>query len=188
MTHPGLHHVEEHAQGFPKMWYFLIFQGFKPELLAVKVGSNQRKKIPPVATSQKKTRLQYSVHRPHMNRIRSSHGQFDVVFISGLNTAYWSRVFFLWRRIFSVTSRKFQTLLTLSSRNSRSETRKPNKFHIFEIAWTSAFSWCYPYWVYGIRMASNCGKYEKIHFLVFLGVRCIRKCMMMLNQIFWTLA
>ena len=39
MTHPRLHHVEEHAQGFPKMWYFLIFKGFKPELLAVKIGS-----------------------------------------------------------------------------------------------------------------------------------------------------
>ena len=54
MTHPRLHHVEEHAQGFPKMWYFSISKGFKPELLTVKVGSNLRKKIPRVATSQKK--------------------------------------------------------------------------------------------------------------------------------------
>jgi len=54
MTHPRLHHVEEHAQGFPKMWYFSIFKGFKPELLAVKVGSNLKKKILGVATSQKK--------------------------------------------------------------------------------------------------------------------------------------
>ena len=49
-----LHYVEEHAQGFPKMWYFSIFKGFKPELLAVKVGSNLKKKILRVATSQKK--------------------------------------------------------------------------------------------------------------------------------------
>ena len=41
MTHPRLHHVEEHAQGFLKMWYFSIFKGFKPQLLAVKVGSNR---------------------------------------------------------------------------------------------------------------------------------------------------
>ena len=153
-----------------------------------KSGQIRGKKFLDRRRHKKKTRLQYSVPRPHMNRIGFSHGKFDILFISGLKTAYWSRVFFLWRRLFSVTSRKFQTLLTLSSRNSRSKTRKPNKSHIFEIAWTSAFSWCYPYWVYGIRMASNCGKYEKIHFLVFLGVRCIRKCMMMLNQIFWTLA
>ena len=46
ITYPGFHHVEEHAQGFPKMWYFSIFKGFKPELLAPKVGSNPRKKIP----------------------------------------------------------------------------------------------------------------------------------------------
>ena len=188
MTNPRLHFVEAHAQGFTKMWYFSIFKGFKPELFAVKVGSNLRKKIPRVAMSQKKTRLQYCTEGRHMNRIGFSHGKFDILFISGLKTAYWSRVFFLWRRLFSVTSRKFQTLLTLSSRNSRSETEIFEKFHIFETAWTSAFSWCYPYWVYGIRMVSNCGKYEKIHCLVFLGVRCIRKCMMMLNRIFWTLA
>ena len=153
-----------------------------------KSGQIWRKKFSEWRRHKKKTRLQYCTEGRHMNRIGFSHGKFDILFISGLKTAYWSRVFFLWRRLFSGTSPKFQTLLTLSSRNSRSETRKIDKFHIFETAWTSAFSWCYPYRVYGIRMASNCGKYEKIHCLVFLGVRCIRKCMMMLNRIFWTLA
>ena len=38
MTYLGLHHVEEHAQGFPKMRYFSIFEGFIPELLGFKVG------------------------------------------------------------------------------------------------------------------------------------------------------
>ena len=46
---------------------------------------------------------------------------------------------------FPIVWPKFQTLLTLSSRNSRSETRKHDKFHIFETPWTSAFLWCYPY-------------------------------------------
>ena len=32
MTYLGLHHVEEHVQGFPKMWYFSIFESFTPEL------------------------------------------------------------------------------------------------------------------------------------------------------------
>ena len=53
MTHPGFHHVEEHAQGFPKMWYFLIFEGFIPELLGFKVGSNINKKIQGMGSLQK---------------------------------------------------------------------------------------------------------------------------------------
>ena len=53
ITYPGLHHVEEHAQGFPKMWYFSIFEGFIPELLGFKVGSNINKKIQRMGASQK---------------------------------------------------------------------------------------------------------------------------------------
>ena len=87
--------------------------------------------------------------------------------VSEPNSHYCGRVFFLWRRLFSGTSRKLQTLLTLSSNNSRSKTPTPDKSHIFGIVRTSAFSWCYPYRVYDIRMLSNCGKYKKIHFLCF---------------------
>ena len=43
---------------------------------------------------KKKTRLQYCTEGRHMNRIGFSHGKFDILFISGLKTAYWSRVFF----------------------------------------------------------------------------------------------
>ena len=93
------------------------------------------------------------------------------MFVSEPNSHYCGRVFFLWRRLFSVTSQKLQTLLTLSSNNSRSETPNPDNSHIFGIVRTSAFSWCYPYRVYDIRMLSNCGKYKKIHFFAFLGVR-----------------
>ena len=53
ITYPGLHHVEEHAQGFPKMWYFSIFEGFIPELLGFKVGSNINKKFQRMGASQK---------------------------------------------------------------------------------------------------------------------------------------
>ena len=89
MTHPGFHHAEEHAQGFPKMWYFSIFKGFKPELLAPpKSGQIRGKKFLGRRRHKKKTRLQYSVSRPHMNRIGFSHGKFDILFISGLKTAY----------------------------------------------------------------------------------------------------
>ena len=126
-------------RAFRKCGTFWYFKVLNQSYWLSKSGQIWGKKFLEWRRHKKKTRLQYSVHRPHMNRIRSSHGQFDVLFISGLKTAYWSRVFFLWRRLFSGTSRKFQTLLTLSSRNSRSETRKPDKFHIFETPWTSAF-------------------------------------------------
>ena len=71
MTHPKLHHVKEHAQGFPKMWYFSIFKGFKPELLTLKVGSNLKKKILEVATSQKKDTLSHAmfISMPSLSRI-----------------------------------------------------------------------------------------------------------------------
>ena len=162
-------------RAFRKCGTFRYLKVFNQSYWLSKSGQIWRKKFSEWRRHKKKTRLQYCTEGRHMNRIGFSHGKFDILFISGLKTAYWSRVFFLWRRLFSVTSRKFQTLLTLSSRNSRSETRKIDKFHIFETAWTSAFSWCYPYRVYDIRMLSNCGKYKKIHFFAFLGVRSQKK-------------
>ena len=34
----GVYHEKADVRGIPKMWYFFRFGGFKPELLAVKVG------------------------------------------------------------------------------------------------------------------------------------------------------
>ena len=53
-------------------------------------------------------------------------------------------VFFFWRRLFSVTEPKFQSLLTLSSNNSPLETPTPKKYDIFGKLRTWAFSWWYP--------------------------------------------
>ena len=39
MTHQGQDHVKADVLTIPKMWYFLTFEGFEPELLAVKVRS-----------------------------------------------------------------------------------------------------------------------------------------------------
>ena len=50
MTHQRQDHVKADVLTIPKMWLFLMFKGFKPELLAVKVGSNFKKK----SASQKK--------------------------------------------------------------------------------------------------------------------------------------
>ena len=38
MTHQGQNPVKADVLTIPKMWYFLRFEGFEPELLAVKVG------------------------------------------------------------------------------------------------------------------------------------------------------
>ena len=76
------------VQGFPKMWYFSQFEGFKAELWLFKVGSNLKIFLGRLAASKKKTRLQYCTEGRHMNRIGFSHGKFDILFISGLKTAY----------------------------------------------------------------------------------------------------
>ena len=40
INYPGYDHVKAGVLRIPKMWYFLRFGGFKPELSAVKVKSN----------------------------------------------------------------------------------------------------------------------------------------------------
>ena len=44
-----------------KMWYFLRFKGFEPELSAVKVESNFKKKISENGCHKKKTRAQFLI-------------------------------------------------------------------------------------------------------------------------------
>ena len=46
MTYIGWYHEKADVLRIPKMLSFLSFEGFKPELLAVKVRSNWKKKIP----------------------------------------------------------------------------------------------------------------------------------------------
>ena len=45
MTYIGGYHVKADVLSFPKMWQFLRFGGFKPQLWAVKVGSMFEKKL-----------------------------------------------------------------------------------------------------------------------------------------------
>ena len=96
-----------------------------------------------------------------MNRIGFSHGKFDILFISGLKTAYWSRVFFFERQLFLMTNSKFQTPLTLTSHNSGSKHRSIENHHIFRFVRTSAFTWYSPCRVYEIRMSRKCGKHKE---------------------------
>ena len=125
--------------------------------------------------SKKKTRLQYCTEGRHMNRIGFSHGKFDILFISGLKTAYWSRVFFFGHQLFLRTNSKFHTPLTLTSHKSGSKHRSIENHHIFRFVRTSAFTWCSPCRVYEIRMSRKCGKHEKIPFFMFLGVPTMKK-------------
>ena len=124
---------------------------------------------------KKETRLQYCTEGRHMNRIGFSHGKFDILFMSGLKTAYWSRVFFFERQLFFRTNSKFQTPLTLTSHNSGSKHRSMENNHIFQIVRTSAFTWYSPCRVYEIRMSRKCGKHEKIPFFMFLSVPTVKK-------------
>ena len=124
---------------------------------------------------KKKTRLQYCTEGRHMNRIGFSHGKFDILFISGLKTAYWSRVFFFGRQLFLRTNSKFHTPLTLTSHNSGSKHRSIENHHIFRFVRTSAFTSYSPCRVYEIRMSRKCGKHEKIPFFMFLSVTTVKK-------------
>ena len=110
-----------------------------------------------------------------MNRIGFSHGKFDILFISGLKTAYWSRVSFFWRQLFLRTNSKFHTPLTLTSHNSGSKHRSIENHHIFRFVRTSAFTSYSPCRVYEIRMSRKCGKHEQIQFFMFLGVPTMKK-------------
>ena len=140
-----------------------------------KSGQIWRKKFSEWRRHKKKTRLQYCTEGRHMNRIGFSHGKFDILFISGLKTAYWSRVFFFWRQLFLMTNSKFQTPLTLTSHNSGSKHRSIENHHIFRFVRTSAFTWCSPCRVYEIRMSRKCGKHGKIPFFMFLSVPTVKK-------------
>ena len=60
MTHPGQDHVKADDLRIPKMWYFLRFGGFKPELSAVKVESNFNIFLDRDVVLKKKTRPQFS--------------------------------------------------------------------------------------------------------------------------------
>ena len=53
MTYIGGYHVKENVLRIPRMWQFLRFGGFKPQLLAVKVQSNSEKNFAWKEASQK---------------------------------------------------------------------------------------------------------------------------------------
>ena len=81
-------------RAFRKCGTFWYFKVLNQSYWLSKSGQIGGKKFLEWRLHKKKTRLQYSVHRPHMNRIRSSHGQFDVLFISGLKTTFCDVAYF----------------------------------------------------------------------------------------------
>ena len=163
------------VQGFPKMWYFSQFEGFKPELWLFKVGSNLKIFLGRLAALKKKTRPQFSRFRFHIESAWKKVGYFDADSIWSRNFENCGRVFFFERQLFLMTNSKFQTPLTLTSHNSGSKHRSIENHHIFRFVRTSAFTWCSPCRVYEIRMSRKCGKHEKIPFFMFLSVTTVKK-------------
>ena len=97
---PGCTMSKSMPRAFRKCGTFRYLKVFNQSYWLSKSGQIWRKKFSEWRRHKKKTRLQYCTEGRHMNRIGFSHGKFDVLFISGLKTAYWSRVFFLTPTIF----------------------------------------------------------------------------------------
>ena len=146
MTHPGWHHVEEHAQGFPKMCDLWGWWWFKPKLEALEVESNFKKEN---QCHKKKTQPQFFFKTLFLLR---------ELFKSNLETSLrrnkdliknCARVFFLWHPFSEFFFLKFDS--TLTANNSGSKPLNLKKYHIFGILRTSAFTWSYPGWVIPVQ-------------------------------------
>ena len=128
----------------PKMWFFSMVEGFKPELLAVKVEWKLKKKFKGDEVSKKKTRPQFSILRSVTESAWAQYGWFHADSVTELKIENCGRVFFLWRLVISMTDQFFRTHPSLTAYSSRSKPHTPNKLHIFGKLWTWAFAWSYP--------------------------------------------
>ena len=117
------------------------FEGFEPELLAVKVWWKLKKKFYGEEALKKITRPQDRFLSSETNSTAFSHGGDDMLFVSELKTQNCGRVIFFWRLVFSMTDQFFRTRPSLTAYNSRSKPHTPNKFHIFGNVRTWGFTW-----------------------------------------------
>ena len=143
MTFLGWYHGKGHVQSIPKMWQFLRFRGFKPQLQAVKVWSNSEKKIGGEGAVKKTTLFNEQVLGAAIESAWVPYGWFHADSMAAPKTDPLKSVVF-YGSLFLLTEPKFHSLLTLSSNNSRSKADTPNKFHIFGIVRTFSFTWFYP--------------------------------------------
>ena len=87
----------------PKMWYFSSFEGFKPELLAVKVGWNFKKKI---GVTKKRHAANFGIWCPKRsstlaNRVVLSWWSFrNPILIIVADLFFCDAAYFRWRTIF----------------------------------------------------------------------------------------
>ena len=103
---------------YPKMWYFWGLAVFKVELLAVEVGSKIKKKIDGKAALKKRHGHNFDFWA--LKRIARLNFIVENTFYSfQASKIKIVAVSFFLRRLFSGTEPKFQSLLTLSSYNSR---------------------------------------------------------------------
>ena len=142
MTHPGWHHVEEHAQGFPKMCDLWGWWWFKPKLEALEVESNFKKEN---RCHKKKTRPQFFFKSLFLLREVS---KLDLKTSLRRNkdlNFFWARIIF-----FDIPCPRFFFLKfdsTLRAYNYGLNHQHPHKLHIFGKPWACSSTWCYPRWV-----------------------------------------
>ena len=143
MTYFEGYHVKADVLRIPKMWYFLRFRAFIPELSLPKVAWNIDKIFQKMSVSKKLTFFQKNLLYQNLLRgffkpnLETSLGR------NKQKQIFWANVSFFWRLIIFVTDRRFQSRVSLSSDNSGLKALNLKKYHIFGILRTSAFTW-YP--------------------------------------------
>ena len=136
------------SRGFQKCGSFRDLEVLNHSYRLSKSGQIQKKISLGRRRHKKKTRPQYWVLGSDTESAWDQHGWFHADSMAALKTHYCGRVFFLWRLLFLVTDEKFHSLPTLSSHNSCSKPLNHLILYIFGILRTSAFTWCYPGYVF----------------------------------------
>ena len=144
-----------------------MVEGFKPELLAVKVEWKLKKNSKEMRCHKKKTRPQFSILRSVTESAWAQYGWFHADSVTELKIENCGRVFFLWHRVISMTDQFFRTHPSLTAYSSRSKPHTPNKLHIFGKLWTWAFAWSYPGFFFFEQISRNERFMKKLVFLHF---------------------
>ena len=136
------------SRAFRKCGTYWAYQVLSHSYWLSKSDQIQRKILLGRRRHKKKTRPQFRFLGPEIESAWDQHGWFHADSMAALKTHYCGRVFFLQRLLFLVTDSKFQSLPTLSSHNSCSKPLNHLILYIFGILRTSAFTWCYPGYVF----------------------------------------
>ena len=154
------------------MWYFSSFEGFKPELLAVKVGWNFKKKI---GVTKKRHAANFGIWCPKRsstlaNRVVLSWWSFrNPILIIVAVSFFCDAAYFRWRTIFF---RLFHLWRAITP--SRKLPRSINYTFLESSGRQLSHGGTLDIWTC-IKISSNLPESKKKYFFVFLGVRSQKK-------------